>query len=93
MAFANVASRALFFRSNRRGQATAIVGCLATAQWRRHGSPGLVATPRLAITAFAVTAWAAETVSFFPPQRRAPRGQQGSSSLEQGREDASQPCG
>jgi len=101
MAFANVASRALFCRSNRRGQATAFVGCLATAQWRRHGSPGLVATPRLANTVFAVTAWAAETRSFFPPQRRAPRGpprgaapgQQGSSSLEQGREDASQPCG
>ena len=46
MGFVNVASRALFFRSNRRGHATDTVGGLAMAEWRGRGSPVLIATLR-----------------------------------------------
>ena len=59
-----------------------------SAEWRGCSSPGLVATPRLADTARAAVA--VNTRSFFSA---APRGRQGSSLLEEGREDASQPWG
>jgi len=90
MGWANVASRALFCRSNRRGQAIDNRRVTRHGRVAGRGSQGLVATARLADPAVA-----ANIMSIFPPQRcpsGAPEGSWGGGrSVVEGREDASQP--